>query len=171
MKNLKISARLTLAFAAVVLLLAGIVASSIWQFTAVRSSVDRLVDEDALKLRLAQEVLQMARGNGVHVLAAFVAEDEAVRAPHLAAVAQARQGIDEHLKRLDALVSEPGGRALLERFRSARTDWVQAFSAALALMKQGELERGRRQFAEQALPRLQALDEPAQQLADRKSVV
>ncbi|MGM9490949.1 MCP four helix bundle domain-containing protein [Ideonella sp. YS5] len=118
--DLKIAARLALAFACVVLLLAGTVAASLVQFAAVREHVDRLVDEDATKLRLSQEVLQMARGNGVHVLAAFMTDDEAARQPHLAAVTAARRGIDERLEQLDKLVRRPEGRALLAEFRSAR---------------------------------------------------
>jgi methyl-accepting chemotaxis protein len=164
--DLKIAVRLALAFACVVLLMACTVAASLVQFTEVREHVDRLVDEDAAKLRLAQEVLQMARGNGVHVMAAFMADDDAARQPHLAAVAEARRGIDERLAQLDSLVRRPEGKALLAEFRAARTAWVQAFTSSLGLLKEGQVEQGRRQFIEQALPRLQALDEPAQRLAE-----
>jgi len=168
--DLKIAARLALAFGCVVLLMAGTVLASLVQFTEVRSHVDQLVDEDAAKLRLSQEVLQMARGNGVHVLAAFMADDEAARQPHLAAVAEARRGIDERLAKLESLVHLPEGKALLAEFKSARTAWVQAFSASLELLRQGQVEQGRQQFVQQALPRLQALDGPAlrlTQLQDR----
>ena len=164
--DLKIAARLALAFACVVLLMAGTVAASLVQFTEVREHVDRLVDEDAAKLRLAEEVLQMARGNGVHVMAAFMADEEAARQPHLAAVAEARRGIDERLAQLDSLVRRPEGKALLAEFGAARAAWVQAFTASLELLKQGQVEQGRQQFARQALPRLQALDDPAQRLAE-----
>jgi methyl-accepting chemotaxis protein len=107
----------------------------------------------------------MARGNGVQVLAAFMADDEATRQPHLAAVSAARRGIDERLQQLDVLVHSPEGRALLDEFRTARAAWVQAFGASLELLKAGQREQGREQFVREALPRLEALDGPALRLS------
>jgi len=164
--NLKISARLALAFATVVLLLVAVVGLSLAQFTAVREHVDTLVDHDAAKLRLSQEVLQLARGNGVHVLAAFMVDDEAARRPHLAQVGQAKVAIDERLAKLKELIHRPEGKALLAEFREARTSWVAAFGASLQLLAAGQVEQGRQHFVREALPRLQALDDPATRLAE-----
>lgn len=166
LKNLNIAPRLALAFGAIVLLLCFLVAQGLHANASAIDSVGTLVGKDVAKLRLTQEVLALARANGVQVQAIFLAEDDAVRKQHRAKLAEIRQGIDVRLGELDKLIYKPEGKALLAEFAQARAAWVAAFSSALQKLDGGQAEQGRRQFLGEALPQLAALDQPASKLAE-----
>ncbi len=166
LENLGIGARLALGFGAMLLLLAATVAFNAWQFDRLRDEVAAMVDEDAAKLRLTQDVLQLARSNGLLVFTLMSTDDAAQRQALRAEVAQVRQAIDERMAGLDRLVRKPEARALLAEFGGARKAWVQGFSASLELLAAGQAEAARRDFLAQALPRLRAMEAPAQKLAE-----
>jgi methyl-accepting chemotaxis protein len=119
-KNMRIGARLGLGFALVLVLMALMVAVGLWRLEGIGMAIDRVVERDLVRERLAAEWAGSIESNGVRTVALVKSREPADQQYF-------RQQIDAHVARiteiqnlLDAALASGPGRALFDEILARR---------------------------------------------------
>jgi len=136
LKNLRIHARLTLGFLTVFLLVGAAAATSVWQLTAVGKVVDRLVDDDAAKLAIAQRWEKGIAVNLVRTHTLLLLDDRALAVDLKREIDATSTEISGNQKAIEASITADEDRAAIAaigdvraRYRAQREKLMEAKSA------------------------------------------
>jgi methyl-accepting chemotaxis protein len=134
MNNLKIGARLGLAFAFVLALMVVIVIVGVSRLSVLNSGTDHILHTDYPKVVVAYEI----EGN-INVIARglrniLLTSDEAVIKSELERIATSRKQVSEAMEALEKTVSSDQGKALLEALKQARAEYITQTNELMKLV-------------------------------------
>ena len=141
MNQLKISTRLAVAFAVMVLLLIALGAVGL-----VRSANQRAALNDITDMRIPITKAMGVLADGVNVQAIqfrnlAIFSNENITKPSLERVAAARGSIAEQMKTLTALIQSDKGKEILNRVQENRAAFLKLGDQYMALIQQGQKKR------------------------------
>jgi len=138
MNNLKIGARLSLAFGLILLITAAIAATGVWRLAVLKEASSRIATVEMERNALAQEWKAAIDLNWVRASASLKATDAGYIQSLTADMAATSQRASEAQKKLEALVDDPTEKALMERVAVTRKAYVDARAKLLDRKKAGE---------------------------------
>ncbi|KRB41106.1 methyl-accepting chemotaxis protein [Acidovorax sp. Root70] len=138
MSNLKIGARLSLAFGLVLLITAAIAATGVWRLAVLKEASVHISTVEMERNALAQEWKAAIDLNWVRASASLKATDAGYIQSLTADMAATSQRASAAQKKLEALVDDATERSLMERVAVARVAYVDARAKLLERKKAGE---------------------------------
>ncbi len=155
----RIGARLMTGFGGMLVLIAGLVGSSLYSLRGIGQENRQLLDEELVKVAAVSVVDTATRANGLASAELLLVEPAQV--PQIQArIAGNRQSIDAALETLDRLVVLPEGKAALAQLRQARAAYVASFVKLAPLVLAGRVEDARQLMRSETLPALDRLQQP-----------
>jgi methyl-accepting chemotaxis protein len=152
MQNLKIGARLTLAFMAVVVMLIGIAAAGAVYLSRINENLMDISNDRVPKLELVSdwtiELLETAR----HMRNLLIITDSKELVKEFDAIAEAKRLRTEDEQKLDKSIKTLEGRALLDKIAEARKLYLPAEDEFLKLAQAGKLGEAKTQLLGVARP-------------------
>jgi methyl-accepting chemotaxis protein len=131
--NLKVGTRLTLGFGVLVVAMALVGGMGMLRMGQLNDNIDRIVQKDWVKARLAMEIDSRARDNAAKTGELFLVEGDAA-AKVRAGMDENRAAITKNLEELEKLLYLPEGKALHARIKEARAAYVQSFGKVTRLV-------------------------------------
>lgn len=148
----KISTRLTIAFAAMVLLLVVLGSVALARSASQRAALNDIVE---MRIPITKSMGVLADGANVQAiqfrnLAIFTAEN--ITKPSLERVTAARSAIAEQMKTLTTLVQSEKGKEILARVQANRAAFLKVGDEYLALIQQGQRDEALKLLEEKVRP-------------------
>jgi methyl-accepting chemotaxis protein len=162
MKNLKIGARLGLAFAVVLSLLAAMTVVGIMRLQSASANTEALVAENVRNERLVAEWQKVVEVNAARTTAAYMVSDPAQQKSIEAQMAAASGRATEIQDLLGKILVNPASRSAYEKVLSSRKAYVDQRKAVYKAKADGDMETAQRLFVDMEARRvtyLGALDE------------
>ncbi|PJI97997.1 methyl-accepting chemotaxis protein [Acidovorax sp. 69] len=138
MNNLKIGARLSLAFGLVLLITAAIAAIGVWRLAVLKDASIRIANVEMERNALAQEWKAAIDLNWVRASASLKATDGGYIESLSSDMAATSLRASEVQKKLEALIDDATEKALMDRVATARAAYVGARAKLLERKKAGE---------------------------------
>jgi len=155
LNNLKIGIRLGLGFAVIFVLVVAIIVLAMSKLGTVQTIMDRVVNKDAEKTRIANTIIMKANQNGLANMNLFLTTDKAEIAKLQQTINKNKDAITAELQQLDGLLYKPEGKALLAKIVDVRKAYVASFTnASTLLLEKGDREGGLRVFEQETIPAL-----------------
>ena len=150
--RLKISTRLGLAFALMVLLalVSGGIALRSLQLTQQR--IQQIVTHNNVVIEQSNDVASGVQVVTRAVASILIVDDKAEQERQLALIGQAREGYTRALQTLEAMPAGTEGKAILERIKGAFAEARSANQQVLALAREGKRDEARALLRQQAMP-------------------
>ncbi len=152
LQNMKIGARLALAFGLLSVLIAATVGFCIKEFAESSRATQKLTTEDYRKTQLATLMLMNAQENMVAVGRMLrlqtVPEMEAIEKDMNANRAKNAEAIKE----LDVLVQSAKGKELYGKAKALRTEWIDVRNTVIGMLKKGERQPAIAAYDEKIVP-------------------
>ncbi|HLF08496.1 MAG TPA: MCP four helix bundle domain-containing protein, partial [Dehalococcoidia bacterium] len=150
LNNLKIGIRLGLGFAVIFVLVVAIIVLAMSKLGTVQTIMDRVVNKDAEKTRIANTIIMKANQNGLANMNLFLTTDKAEIAKLQQTINKNKDAITAELQQLDGLLYKPEGKALLAKIVDVRKAYVASFTnASTLLLEKGDREGGLRVFEQE----------------------
>jgi methyl-accepting chemotaxis protein len=140
MKNLKIGARLAVAFGLIILLLLIIVGISVYGYRNIGASLKDISEHHFPRAVLADSTLDKTNIIARSSFGVFLLSDKAEVQKDLVRIEKAMQDIDANIEKLRAGVDTPEGKQLYEAFIPAKKEFDDAMKMFVRLMKENKLE-------------------------------
>jgi methyl-accepting chemotaxis protein len=140
--NLKIGTRLALAFLLVLLMLAMLAASAIWNLRTVGASTDLMVNQALAKERLITEWHGATQVNGARTIALVENPDTSRQKINEANIKATSARISEIQKTLDGMVKSPVEQALYSEIADKRKLYLAAREAVFAVKREIKSDAG-----------------------------
>ena len=166
----RIGARLAAGFGLMLLLIAGLVASSLLSLRLIGQENRQLIEQELVKVAAVSVIDTATRANGLNTAELLLVE------PSQLPVVQARidanrKAIDEALLTLDRLVVRPQGKAALAELRTSRAAYVASFVKVGPLVKAGRIEEAQHLLRSETLPALARLQQPIDTLRELQNTL
>ncbi len=152
MNQLKISARLTAAFAIMVLLLVALGAVSLVRSASQQTELKDVVD---VRIAITKDLGLLADGvneQAIQFRNLAIFTTDTVTKPALDQIAKSRETTGVQYKELDLLIKSAKGREILERMQQRRADFVKLGDQYLSVIKQGQRDEAVKLLEEQLRP-------------------
>ena len=174
MNQLKIGARLGLAFGLVLLITAAIAAIGVWQLSALKSASMRIATVEMERNTLAQEWKTAIALNWVRASASLKTHDTGYIESLAADMATTSARASEVQKKLEAMIDDPKEKQLMEQVSAARSAYGGARAKLLERKGAGEdvfslVDSDLRPLADRYLQSLNGLAEHTQKQLDEFS--
>ncbi|WP_342616184.1 methyl-accepting chemotaxis protein [Rhodoferax sp. GW822-FHT02A01] len=169
--NLKIGARLSIGFGALIVMMLVMVAVGLMRFSEVNTVNSRIIEKDWVKAEAANVINATTRANARYTMELLISDPV-----HVARIKQSieanKQVINAALDTLTQLVQLPEGKALLETLVQRRKAYVASFSKVAAQVDAGDKDAAIVTMTSETLPALDALQEPIVALTElQKKIV
>ena len=143
MKNLRIAARLAVAFGLLIALLAGTTVVAMVQLNGARHRTTDLVDEKVVTAEYAHQIKDNANLGARQVRNALLASSPDETSKYLDQLQETRSQNQSVVAKLDALIRDPEGRRYFDAMKTAQSSYVAARANALEFIRQGQKEQAR----------------------------
>jgi methyl-accepting chemotaxis protein len=157
--RVRIGARLAVGFGLMLLLIAGLVASSLLSLRLIGQENSQLIEREMVKVAAVSVIDTATRANGLNTAELLLVEPSQIPVVQ-ARIDANRKAIDEALLTLDRLVERPEGKAALAELRSSRAAYVASFVKVGPLAKEGRIEEAQQLLRSETLPALARLQQP-----------
>lgn len=164
--NLKISARLGAAFAVLLLLMLGVIATSILRFASIGAINDKIIRQDWVSVAAANAIDAAAREDAKRTLALFILPDQAARAKSYARIDADKKAIDAALATLDNLTTTADGKAALAKVQSARAAYSASFLKVADLVEADSKDEAAAMMNNETFPALDILLDDIKAMVD-----
>ncbi|MRW92823.1 HAMP domain-containing protein [Duganella sp. FT80W] len=171
LSNLKIGARLGLAFGAVLILMAILIGIGLQRLNSIGNLTGTVIDKDWIKAEAAATVGSTTRANAALTLELFITSDAARIAAIRRDIDSNKQIISKALETLNQLIYLERGKALLATIVEQRKAYVASFSAILKQLDAGQREEAQAALNADMLPKLAKLQDSIRELADLQKTV
>jgi methyl-accepting chemotaxis protein len=163
--NLRIQRRLSAGFGVVLVFTAAIGGWSMWQLRAVDIGTQGIVSDKWPKASLANDVVNLAKDNGLASLNLFFLVDDAAIEQSIATIAANQKEIDRLLDTLGARAHGVDERDLVAEVGRARDTYASAFAGVVAkLHQENDPFAARAVFQRDAVPAMGAFTDRMQAL-------
>jgi len=170
LENITVRTRLLGSFGLVLLLLFGIVATSVRGGLATVDELNNLVEKEMAKFELAADIDSATKTNARNTLELFLTAPEK-RAAIRQRMAKTKTDIDGYMQALDKQLYLPKGRALFDDIKAKRGAYVAAFTEAADALEKSGPEAGTAVLNAKVLPAIDALAQPINALLDLQKEV
>jgi len=164
--NLKISIRLSAAFAVLMLLMLGMIATSILRFASIGAINDKIIRQDWVSAASANAIDAAAREDAKRTLALFILPDQAARAKSYERIDADKRAIDAALTTLGNLAATADGKAALAKVQSARAAYSTSFLKVADLVEAGSKDEAATMMNNETFPALDALLDDIRTMVD-----
>jgi methyl-accepting chemotaxis protein len=164
--NLKISVRLGAAFAVLLLLMLGVIATSILRFASIGAINDKIIRQDWVSVAAANAIDAAAREDAKRTLALFILPDQAARAKSYARIDADKKAIDAALATLDNLTTTADGKAALAKVQSARAAYSASFLKVADLVEADSKDEAAAMMNNETFPALDILLDDIKAMVD-----
>jgi methyl-accepting chemotaxis protein len=164
--NLKISVRLSVAFAVLMLLMLSMISVSIVRFSSVGAANNKIIQQDWVSVAAANTIDAAAREDARRTLALFILPDKAARAKSYERIDADKKVIDTALETLDKLSSNPEDRAALAKVQSARAAYAASFIKVADIVEADKKDDAAAMMNSETFPALDALLENIKTMVD-----
>jgi methyl-accepting chemotaxis protein len=142
-------------FGIILLLMISVIALGVSNMAELNQSVERIVKVDTLKVKVANEVIDLANNNAKSSMALFLTDDAAQRAALLADIESNKAGIGTRIGQLDSMILLAEGTAMLATVKQMRGPFVASFTRiSKVLIEQGRREEAASLFNQETMPAL-----------------
>jgi methyl-accepting chemotaxis protein len=155
--NLKISIRLSAAFAVLMLLMLGIIVTSILRFASIGAINDKIIRQDWVSAAAANAIDAAAREDAKRTLALFILPDQAARAKSYERIDADKKAIDTAIETLGNVATTAEGKAALAKVQSARAAYSTSFLKVADLVEAGSKDEAATMMNNETFPALDAL--------------
>jgi len=155
--NLKISIRLSAAFAVLMLLMLGIIVTSILRFASIGAINDKIIRQDWVSAAAANAIDAAAREDAKRTLALFILPDQAARAKSYERIDADKKAIDAAIETLGNVATTAEGKAALATVQSARAVYSTSFLKVADLVEAGSKDEAATMMNNETFPALDAL--------------
>ncbi|SDG36711.1 MULTISPECIES: methyl-accepting chemotaxis protein [unclassified Duganella] len=169
--NLKIGARLGVAFGAVLVLMTILIGTGLQRLSSISSLNDTIIDNDWIKAEAAATVSTTTRANSALTLELFTTDDSARLAAIRSEMEANKQTITVALQTLGRLVTREDGKALLARIAGERKAYVASFTQVGKLLADGKRDEALAFLRADMLPKLGKLQDSVGQLNELQKAV
>jgi len=170
--NLRIGARLGMAFGAVLILMAILIGIGLQRLSSISALNDTIIDNDWVKAEAAATVSSTTRANAALTLELFTTDDSNRLAAIRSEMDANKQTITRALETLGRLVTREDSKALLARIAGERKAYVASFTQVGKLLADGKRDDALALLRADMLPKLNTLQESVRQLNElQKSAV
>ena len=138
MKNLKISSRLSGAFALLVLMLVGLAVAAMTQLSAMRAATAEISDNWLPSVEAVNALEATSADLRLTILAHVLSTDDAAKTAIDKQIADQRAKLAEMRKTYEKLISSPEEKKLYEDFAATWNNYVQVNEKALALSRSND---------------------------------
>ncbi len=152
MSKFKISVRLTLAFAAMVLLLIALGATSLFRSAAQRSKLDDVINTRVPITRALGVLANSINTQSIQFRNLLIFSAEPVTKSALEQISSQRAITADQYKLLDTLVSSPKGKELLASMLKSRSEFFARGDEFLALVQKGQKDEATKLLEEKLRP-------------------
>jgi len=155
--NLKISIRLSAAFAVLMLLMLGIIVTSILRFASIGAINDKIIRQDWVSAASANAIDAAAREDAKRTLALFILPDQAARAKSYERIDADKKAIDAAIETLANVATTAEGKVALAQVQSARAAYSTSFLKVADLVEAGSKDEAATMMNNETFPALDAL--------------
>jgi len=166
--NLKISIRLGAAFAVLMLLMLGMIVTSIVRFASVGAVNDKIIRRDWVSAAAANTIDAAAREDAKRTLALFILPDQAARAKSYQRIDADKAAIDAALATLGGLAVTAEDKEALAKVQSARATYSTSFLKVADLVEAGSKDEDAAMMNSETFPALDALLDDIKAMVDRQ---
>ena len=152
MNQLKISTRLTVAFAVMVLLLIALGAVSLIQSASQRAELKDVIDVRIPITKALGTLTDRVNVQAIQVRNLAIFTTEAVTKSSMDQIAASRAEVDAQYKTLDALIVSEKGKEILARMQQRRADFAKIGVQYLTMIQQGQKDEATKLLEEQYRP-------------------
>jgi methyl-accepting chemotaxis protein len=157
--NLKIGARLSLGFAALLAFLLVVTGIGLRQMSGLADSVTRITSVDEVKMHALQELTANLNGRALAARNLVLVTNPAAQAADIARVKAAQIGIDRSLGTLTAMAKDPAKtsteeRTLLDELRGLEAKYLPIATNIVALATTQQTEKAVKALTEDCMPLL-----------------
>jgi methyl-accepting chemotaxis protein len=164
--NLKISIRLGAAFAVLMLLMLGMIVTSILRFASIGAINDKIIRQDWVSAASANAIDAAAREDAKRTLALFILPDQAARAKSYERIDADKKAIDAALATLGNLANTTDGKVALVKVQSARAVYSTSFLKVADLVEAGSKDEAAAMMNNETFPALDALLDDIKAMVD-----
>jgi methyl-accepting chemotaxis protein len=170
--NLKIGARLAVAFGAVLVLMAVLIGVGLQRLDSIGNLNQTIIDKDWVKAEAAAMVGSTTRANSALTLELFTTTDAARIAGIYREMEINKKTISAALETLDGLIYKDEGKALMAAIKEQRKAYVASFTQIGKLLAADQRDEALAALRGDMLPKLARLQDSIRELSDlQKSVV
>lgn len=152
--NMKLSMRLGVTFALLIILMLVIIGIGLKELSAVNNITHQIVTDDWRKTVLANDIIDIANSNAKTRLELLLNDDPADQKRLHDLLTSNRLGIDQRTAELENMIKSAEGKAKLAHLKEARVTFQGEFSQINALLAQGQKEAAITSMLDNAMPKL-----------------
>ncbi|VAW84139.1 Methyl-accepting chemotaxis sensor/transducer protein [hydrothermal vent metagenome] len=153
-KNMKLGLRLGGTFAIVFVFMAIIVIAGVKELSALNDITHRIVDEEILKVNLANEIQNKVKDNNTITFEMFFIKDERKQAKLNQHMDENVRDINEAFRKLDAAITLPEDQVILDTINEKQRPFKTSLSEVLRLLNEGEREKAEKLLITDMEPKL-----------------
>jgi methyl-accepting chemotaxis protein len=154
--NLNIGTRLAIAFAAMLLLTLGVVATGAWQLGRLGAQLDRIAFHDSEKERAMRSWLMETRSNAVRAVVMTRSEDAQLKQLITPDFEATTKRITELQGRVEKMLDSDEAKALFSEVGARRKDYLEIRKAAIETFKAGRRDEAVQAVDTKMIPALNA---------------
>jgi methyl-accepting chemotaxis protein len=167
--RLKLGARLAAGFGLVFALMVAMIALAVARLTGLSEISDRIAGKEWVKAQAVHVIDAATRTNARMTMELFFTSDkDRINRIH-ETLESNRTKVDNALESLDRLVDTPDAKPLLATIRERRAAFLDSFRATIKLLEAGKREEASKLLIGEALPAVDALQEPVKQMVELQS--
>ncbi|NML14840.1 methyl-accepting chemotaxis protein [Azohydromonas caseinilytica] len=155
--KLRLGSRLGMGFAAVLVLMLGIVVTALVNLNKVGAASDRAIEVDWVKSEATATLNAYTRANARRTMELFFAKDEADLQRIKQHIASNKQKVSESLETMDRLAYTDQGKAIIGRIKEYRAAYVASFTKVEQLLGKGQRDEASALLTAETLPAIDRL--------------
>jgi methyl-accepting chemotaxis protein len=152
--NMKLSMRLGITFALLIILMLVIIGIGLKELSAVNGITNRIVTDDWRKTVLANDIIDYANSNAKSRLELLINEDPVDQKNLHDLLASNRAGLDQKTAELESMIKSAEGKAKLATLKESRVNFQTEFSEVNTLINQGLKQEAINAMLDKAMPKL-----------------
>lgn len=152
--RLTLKTKLGAAFTTVVLLAAGGIIAGVVNLSALNGNIEKIVQQDWVKVRIANEILSLVNDNGRANFELTLASSAADRSKIETRISDNAKVITAKLEEVEAVVYHPEGRKRVAAIKEARALYVTSFAEIKELVNADKKEEAEQAVSSHLVPAL-----------------
>jgi methyl-accepting chemotaxis protein len=152
--NMKLSMRLGVTFALLIILMLVIIGIGLKEISAVNNITQQIVTDDWRKTVLANDIIDIANSNAKTRLEMLLNDDPADQKRLHDLLASNRIGIDQRTAELENMIKSAEGKTKLATLKENRVNFQNEFAQVNTLLAQGQKEAAIASMLDNAMPKL-----------------
>jgi methyl-accepting chemotaxis protein len=152
LKNMKVGARLGLGTAVLLVLLALLGGTAVWQLSRVNELAQSIFGDRWVKVKLANEIIDSVNANGRQLVTLMEVKDRAVMDKTVAAMGEESKRLSGIYADLEKRLFSPDAKAIFKAAMDLRKPYIDSRRGVIELLQAGKRPEAFSKFAGETLP-------------------